>query len=207
MDASNDLLLRIEQLEAENRRLRERETDSLQTLHTLIRKLPAAAAAVGRGCVVLRANAPFVRAGGYRTMQLDETTPALAGVALREVLPAELCSMVENTQASGEDLEREDVLWHGVPYTFSVYNIRRGELTILLLRNLAAADIRVEELTARLQEAADRNIRMTQQIAFLLGEEVSESAKSIGSVIRALRATTLTPNPGDETTKEEYEKH
>lgn len=207
MDASNDLLLRIEQLEAENRRLRERETDSLQTLHTLIRKLPAAAVAVGRGCVVLRANAPFVRAGGYRTMQLDETTPALAGVALREVLPAELCSMVENTQASGEDLEREDVLWHGVPYTFSVYNIRRGELTILLLRNLAAADIRVEELTARLQEAADRNIRMTQQIAFLLGEEVSESAKSIGSVIRALRATTLTPNPGDETTKEEYEKH
>lgn len=207
MDASNDLLLRIEQLEAENRRLRERETDSLQTLHTLIRKLPAAAAAVGRGCVVLRANAPFVRAGGYRTMQLDETTPALAGVALREVLPVELCAMVENTQASGEDLEREDVLWHGVPYTFSVYNIRRGELTILLLRNLAAADIRVEELTARLQEAADRNIRMTQQIAFLLGEEVSESAKSIGSVIRALRATTLTPNPGEETTKEEYEKH
>ena len=63
MDASNDLLLRIEQLEAENRRLREREADSLQTLHTLIRKLPAAAVALGAGSVVLRANEPFVRAG------------------------------------------------------------------------------------------------------------------------------------------------
>lgn len=199
MDASNDLLLRIEQLEAENRRLREREADSLQTLHTLIRKLPAAAVAIGTGSVVLRANEPFVRAGGFRTMQMAETTPALTGAALREVLPEELCTRAENTQATGEDIEREDVLWNGAPYTFSVYNIRRGDLTILLLRSLAAADIRVEELTARLQEAADRNIRMTQQIAFLLGEEVSESAKSIGSVIRALRATAEVPSPTHET--------
>lgn len=205
MEASHDLLLRIEQLEAENRRLRERETDIQQTLHTLIRKLPAAAVALGPGNHILRANEPFIRAGGYQTMQRAEATPALAGVALREVLSGELCDMVEQTQATGEDLEREDLLWHGAPYTFSVYNIRRGKLTILLLRNLAAADIRVEELTARLQEAADRNIRMTQQIAFLLGEEVSESTKSIGSVIRALRATPLAPNP-EATPAEEYEK-
>lgn len=187
MPHENELLARIEQLEAENRRLRERENDSTRTLHTLIRKLPAASAAVGQGMDILLANELFIRLGGYRAAQWAESAPSLAGVPLGDILPPEICSVAEATHTSGEDTEREDIVWAGTPYTLSVYNIRRGELTIVLLRNLAAPDIRVEEITARLQQAADRNIRMIQQIAFLLGEEVSENAKTIGSVIRALQ--------------------
>lgn len=187
--SEEELLGRIEQLEAENRRLRERERDSIQTLQTLVRKLPAASAAVGPGMNILLANAPFIRLGGYRAAQLAENAPALAGVPLHDILPQEVCTVAEAVHTTGEDTEREDIALGGKPYTLSVYSIRRSELTIVLLRNLADPDIQVEELTARLQQTADRNIRMIQQIAFLLGEEVSESAKTIGSVIRALQAT------------------
>lgn len=186
--SQEELLGRIEQLEAENRRLRERERDSIQTLQTLVRKLPAASAAVGPGMNILLANAPFIRLGGYRAAQLAENAPALAGVPLHDILPREVCTVAEAVHTTGEDTERQDISLNGVPYTLSVYSIRRSELTIVLLRNLADPDIQVEELTARLQQTADRNIRMIQQIAFLLGEEVSESAKTIGSVIRALQA-------------------
>lgn len=187
--SQEELLGRIEQLEAENRRLRERERDSIQTLQTLVRKLPAASAAVGPGMNILLANAPFIRLGGYPAAQLAENAPALAGVPLHDILPQEVCTVAEAVHTTGEDTERQDISLNGVPYTLSVYCIRRNELTIVLLRNLADSDIQVEELTARLQQTADRNIRMIQQIAFLLGEEVSESAKTIGSVIRALQAT------------------
>ncbi|HJE89106.1 hypothetical protein [Rikenella microfusus] len=187
MASQEELLGHIERLEAENRRLREREKDSIETLHTLVRKLPSPSAAIGAGAGILLANEPFVRAGGYKAAQRAENAPSLAGVPLRDILPNELCALAETVHASGEDTEREDIVWNGTPYTFSAYNIRRGELTIVLLRNLADPDIRVEELTARLQQTADRSIRMIQQVAFLLGEEVSENAKSIGSVIRALK--------------------
>lgn len=192
--SQEELLGRIEQLEAENRRLRERERDSIQTLQTLVRKLPAASAAVGPGMNILLANAPFIRLGGYRAAQLAENAPALAGVPLHDILPREVCTVAEAVHTTGEDTERQDISLNGVPYTLSVYSIRRSELTIVLLRNLADPDIQVEELTARLQQTADRNIRMIQQIAFLLGEEVSESAKTIGSVIRALQ----TPQKNEE---------
>lgn len=188
MPHEKELLARIEQLEAENRRLRERENDSTQTLHTLIRKLPAASAAIGPGMEILLANPPFVALAGFRGGQLAENTPALTGVPLGDILPSGLCAAVEAAHRSGEDTDREDIALNGETYTLSIYSIRRGELTIVLLRNLAEPDVQVEELTARLQQTADRNIRMIQQIAFLLGEEVSESAKAIGSVIRALHA-------------------
>lgn len=194
MPHEKELLARIEQLEAENRRLRERENDSVQTLHTLIRKLPAASAAVGPGMDILLANPPFIALGGFRGGQLAENAPALTGVPLGDILPPELCAAVEATHRSGEDTNREDIVLNGETYTLSIYSIRRGELTIVLLRNLADPDVQVEELTARLQQTADRNIRMIQQIAFLLGEEVSESAKAIGSVIRALHAKPTSPN-------------
>lgn len=189
MPNEKELLARIEQLEAENRRLRERERDSTQTLQTLVRKLPAASAAVGPGMKILLANTSFIRLGGYRAAQLAENAPALAGISLYDLLPQKVCTVAEAAHTSGEDTEREDITLEGMPYTLSVFSIRRGELTIVLLRRLADPDVRVEELTARLQQTADRNIRMIQQIAFLLGEEVSESAKTIGSVIRALQAT------------------
>lgn len=195
MMSYEELLGRIERLEAENRRLRERETDSIRTLHTLIRKLPAPSAAVGPGMNILLANAALIRLGGYRAAQLAESAPVLDGVPLNAILPQEICTVAETVHTSGDDTEREDIVLGGVPYTLSVYSIRRGELSIVLLRNLADPDIQVEELTARLQQTADRNIRMIQQIAFLLGEEVSESAKTIGSVIRALQGSGKKDDP------------
>lgn len=194
MPHEKELLARIEQLEVENRRLRERENDSTQTLHTLIRKLPAASAAIGPGLNILLANPPFIALGGYRGSQLAESAPALTGTPLEEILPPELCAAAESAHIAGEDTEREDVVLNGETYVLSAYSIRRGELTIILLRCMADRHVRVEELAARLQQTADRNIRMIQQIAFLLGEEVSESAKSIDSVIRALR----TASPGSQ---------
>lgn len=188
MNREEELLGRIEQLEAENRRLRERENDTVETLYALIRKFPAPALAIGDGTDILVANAPFVRLGGYRTAQLAEQTPALAGVPLDEVLPADMCALAGAAHVSGEDTEREDLTWNGGWCTFSAYNIRRGRLTILLLRTLADPEVRVEELTERLRQATDRSIRMIQQVAFLLGEEVSENAKTIGTVIRALNS-------------------
>ena len=188
MDREAELLERIERLEAENRRLRERENDSVSALHSLIRKLPAPAVAVGEGSEILVANEPFLREGGYRTRRLADEAPALAGVAVGAVLPEELCVLVEAAHGAGEDTERFDTLWNGELYTFSAFHIRRGRLTIVLLRPLAAAEIPVDELTERLQQEADRNVPMIQQIAFLLGAEASESAKTIGSVIRALKA-------------------
>lgn len=188
MTKEEKLLEQIEQLEAENRRLRERENDSAKTLGALIRKFPSPVLALGEGMEVLSANEAFVREGGYRVARRAERAPGLTGVAIDEVLPSEMCVLARAAHLAGEDTEREDMIWNGTLYAFSACHIRRGQLTIVLLRPLGGAEIPVGELTDRLQQAVDRNMRMIQQIAFLLGEEVSENAKTIGSVIRALRA-------------------
>lgn len=102
---------------------------------------------------ILLANPPFIRLGSYRAQQLAEDSPSLAGVPLQQILPQPICAMTETAHTSGEDTEREGITLEGVPYTLSVFSIRRGELTLLLLRSLAEADIRIE-LTARLQQTA-----------------------------------------------------
>lgn len=188
-ETKDELLTRIEQLEVENRRLRERENDSTQTLHTLIRKFPSASVAVGSEMEIVQANEQFIRMAGYRGAQAAESIPTLEGVPLDYMLPDEICAAIESAHYMGEQIEHKDIIIENVPHTLSIYSIRRGELTIVLFRDLSNPDVRAEELAARLQQTADRNIRMTQQIALLLGEEVSENTKAIGSVIRALRMT------------------
>ncbi|MEG2035636.1 MAG: hypothetical protein RR005_04785, partial [Mucinivorans sp.] len=77
-------------------------------------------------------------------------------------------------------------------YNISVYNIRRGELTVALVSNLSNPTVCVTETVARLQQTIDRNMSMTQQIASLLGEQVSQNAKEMGDVIRMITVNPTT---------------
>lgn len=178
---------RIEYLEAENRRLRLREKQSSKMLKMLIAKLPMAAVALGPEMRVVYANQPFVALTDHQGRQLAEQVPALEDADLRTLVSAEMMMAAEATHNTGREIEGSDITIEGRPYVLSSFSVAPRELTLLLLRPMYDPTMRSEEMARRLDQTVDRNMKMIQQIAFLLGEEASESAKSIGSVIRMLQ--------------------
>lgn len=181
---------RLQILEAENRRLREREADAETTIRTLIEKLPTAAVALDATMRVLYANGAFVELLDYDARQMIDLLPNMQGIELRNIVSEPVYELIEGVHSSGQDAPRHLIR---VPaegeYSISVFNIRRSELTIALVYNLNNPEIRTTEIVSRLTATIDRNMRMIQNIAFLLGEEVSENAKEIGAVIKTLQST------------------
>lgn len=181
---------RLQILEAENRRLREREADAETTIRTLIEKLPTAAVALDATMRVLYANGAFVELLDYDARQMIDLLPNMQGIELRNIVSEPVYELIEGVHSSGQDASRHLIR---VPaegeYSISVFNIRRSELTIALVYNLNNPEIRTTEIVSRLTATIDRNMRMIQNIAFLLGEEVSENAKEIGAVIKTLQST------------------
>lgn len=182
---SEELLTQIERLEAENRRLREREKNQINLLTTLIEKLPIATIAVTGDMLTYACNPLLLELGGARAQLMAEEHPSHSEIPVREILPGSVCELIETVHRYGSDLEQEIEL-NSKAYYLRVFSIRRTQMTLALLRNLSHPQVKQEELIARLNKTIDRNLSMIQQVAFLLGEEVSENTKVIHSVIRLL---------------------
>lgn len=188
MDNSEKLLERIAALEAENRRLREREIDADTTLRILIQKLPTPAVALDAHLRLLYANSSFVELLDYDsrmevTLQSDDS-----GAELRNIVSGQVYELIEGVHRTGEDKLRAQMSVAGDgDYSISVFSIRRGELTIALVYNMNNPVVRTTEVVSQLTATIDRNMRMIQNIAFMLGEEVSENAKELGAVIKTLQ--------------------
>lgn len=178
---------KIEYLEAENRRLRLREKQSGKMLKLLISKLPMASAILGPDLMVIHANDSFIKIMGHHAVQLSEHIPALEGAALRTLVTPELLTAAESTHNTGRDIERKDIQIDNQSYVLSSFSVAARELTMLLLRPMSNPEACSEEMVLRLNQTVDRNMKMIQQVAFLLGEEASENAKVIGSVIKLLQ--------------------
>lgn len=178
---------RIAILEAENRRLREREMDIEITLKTLIHKLPTPAVALDANLKLLYANSTFVELLDYESRMAVDLAPNMQGAELCNIVSTPVYELIEGTHRSGEDSLRSQMNLADGDYSISVFSIRRSELTIALVFNMNNPVVRTTEVVSRLTATIDRNMRMIQNIAFLLGEEVSENAKELGAVIKTLQ--------------------
>lgn len=178
---------RIETLEAENRRLREREIDTETTLRILIQKLPTPAVALDANLRLLYANESFLDLLDYRSRSIIGHVPQMQGVELSRIVSQPVFELIMGTHTSGEDKLRAEIELPDGDYSISVFSIRRGELTIALIFNMNNPRVRTTEIVSRLTLTIDRNMRMIQNIAFLLGEEVSENAKELSAVIKELQ--------------------
>lgn len=187
MDNTSQLLERISTLEAENRRLREREVDAETTLRTLIQKLPTPAAALDANLRLLYANSALIELLDYENRLEISSLHDVRGAELRNIVSRPMYEMIEGTHRTGEDKLRTHMSVRGSDYLVSAFSIRRGELTIVLIYNMNNPVVRTTEIIAQLTSTIDRNMRMIQNIAFLLGEEVSENAKELGAVIKTLQ--------------------
>ncbi|CDN31053.1 hypothetical protein BN938_0954 [Mucinivorans hirudinis] len=188
MEKNNELLQeRISLLEAENRRLREREADTELTLGILITKLPTPTVLLDKNLSLLYANGSFIELLNYESKLLIEAMPTPRGVELKNIVSEPVYEFVEGVHHSGEDRVRVQMSVPGGDYSLSVFSIRRGELTLLMVNCLNNPTARTTEIVAQLTATIDRNMAMIQNIAFLLGEEVSENARELGAVIKALQ--------------------
>lgn len=185
-----ELQEKIKYLQAEVKHLREREDDTKNVLRTIIQKLPVAAVVVDTDINVLYANKYFIELLDWQSKALLESQIMDAKnsvVKLRDIVADPVFKIVQGTHLSGDDSHRADFHLPDGDFNISVYSIRRGDLTIALVRNMNNPEVRTAEVVARLQQTIDRNMSMIQNVASLLGEEVSHNASELNSIIKTIQ--------------------
>ncbi len=178
---ANEDLSEIEKsLKIENQKIK-LEVD---TISGLMQNLPSAAVIVDEKLTVIQSNPSFIKILGGEAELINEVIPGLAGADLRSLLPHNLYNLFSYVLETGENVVGKDVNYgESGLLNISIYSLKNKKIAGGVFRDMTLAEVRQEEIVNRVTEVVDQNLKMVQNIAFLLGEGASTTEKMLNSIV------------------------
>lgn len=154
-----------------------------ETTSALLKNLPSAAVIVDDKLKVVESNESFVKVLGEDAQLINEVVPGLAGADLKTLLPYQIYNLFSFVLENDEHVIGKDVPYGDGLLNVSIYSLKPNKVVGGVFRDMYVAEVRQEEIINRVTEVIDENLKMVQNIAFLLGEGASNTEKMLNSII------------------------
>jgi len=158
-----------------------------QTANGIMKSTPSGAVIVNKELLIIDCNEPFARIMGEETEKLYADKPGLEGADLTKIAPfaSHFRSVIE---LNGPDQVQCDIREGKKIYHIKVFAIEKGETAAGIVDDITEPRVRIDKTVERAQEVIKKNAAVTQQIAFLLGENAAESEAILNSIIESYTA-------------------
>jgi iron only hydrogenase large subunit-like protein len=162
----------------------------VDTISGLMQNLPSAAVIVDEKLNVIQSNPSFIKILGEEAELINEVIPGLAGADLKTLLPHNIYNLFSYVLETGENVIGKDVNYgeEGL-LNISIYSLKNKKIAGGVFRDMTLAEVRQEEIVNRVTDVVDQNLKMVQNIAFLLGEGASTTEKMLNSIIETYQKT------------------
>lgn len=167
------------ELRAENQKIKL----ASETTSALLKNLPSAAVIVDEKLRVVESNESFVKVLGEDAQLINEVVPGLVGADLKTLLPYQIYNLFTYVLENDENVIGKDVAYGDGLFNVSLYSLKPNKIVGGVFRDMYVAEVRQEEVINRVTEVIDENLKMVQNIAFLLGEGASNTEKMLNSII------------------------
>ena len=180
LKTQQDKLIETEkELRAENQKIKL----ASETTSALLKNLPSAAVIVDDKLRVVESNESFVKVLGEDAQLINEVVPGLVGADLKTLLPYPIYNLFNYVLENDENVIGKDVIYGDGLLNVSLYSLKPNKIVGGVFRDMYVAEVRQEEIINRVTEVIDENLKIVQNIAFLLGEGASNTEKMLNSII------------------------
>jgi Fe-S-cluster-containing hydrogenase component 2 len=171
------------ELQTENQKLKL----AIETTSALLKNLPSAAVIVDEKLKVIESNQSFIKVLGEDAELINEVIPGLAGADLKTLLPFNIYNLFTYVLENDENIVGRDVPYGDGLLNVSIYSLKPKKIVGAVFRDMYVAEVRQEEIINRVNEVVDENLKMVQNIAFLLGEGASNTERMLNSIIETYK--------------------
>lgn len=147
----------------------------------LLEKMPYGVVMVDDKLRVVDSNRLFATLLGSETTEAFEASPGLENADIRKI--ASFHKIFSTALNTGEDKTEYDIREGDQYFHVSVVTILKYKLVCGILQNMKDDRTRREIATDRVQQVINQNMKVVQQIAFLLGENAAFTETMLNSVI------------------------
>ncbi len=153
----------------------------------MVHKIRAGIVIVDSEFKVIDSNEGFAKLFGQELEELYETIPGLQGADLQELIPEVVFKMFASLMASGENMLERDLKIQNKLLHISAITIYKNRVVGALIRDMSAPSLVREEIISRTQRVNKKNLETVQKIAFLLGENASQTEELLNSIIQSYK--------------------
>jgi len=153
----------------------------------MMHKIRAGIIIVDNELKVIDSNEAFAKIFGTEIEELYETIPGLHGADLKELVPEVIYKMLSTALQSGENMIERDLKIQNKLIHVSVISIYKQRVVGALLRDMSAPALVREEIISRAQRVNRKNLETVQKIAFLLGDNASQTEEMLNSIIESYK--------------------
>ena len=149
----------------------------------LLKKLPQGIVIVNEDLKIVDANEKFADILGDEVKMIFDANPGLYGADITKLVPFH--RFFSSVLSTGVDVIEQDIRDGDNYYGLSVFSVNDHSLVCGILQNLHAPEVRKDLVLKRTQDVIMENMKVVQQIAFLLGENASYTEAMLNSIVES----------------------
>lgn len=149
----------------------------------LLKKMPQGVVIVDANLRIVQANKKFATTLGGDLEELYDLKPGLSGVDITKALS--FYNYFSNVLDTCKDLVEQDIREDDNYYRLSIFSVQDHQQVCGIIENMHAPEVRKDIVLTRTQEVIKQNMKIVQQIAFLLGENASYTESMLNSIIES----------------------
>lgn len=174
---------RIKELEQENIALRKQNLAIESVFGEVMEKISYPLVLTRKEGAIQHYNYDFVDILDFNARDKAKDINGFKSTPLKELVSENVYEAIREV-AYSDSKETKIVNLNGLSYMLNVYEIKGGDYYLISLRSLLDNQLSKEELYARLQEVIKRNMKMVQNIGFVMGEETASLTSILNSIIK-----------------------
>ncbi len=149
----------------------------------LLNHMPSGVVLVNRQLRILEANWPLASMLGQAVELSYDQTPGLRGLSAGDLIPFH--SLLADVLETGARMQEEEVDLGSRLLRVSCFSVQPKQVVCAIVRNMYDGDVRSDEVVRRTEALIRENLSTVQKIAYLLGENASNTEMELQGILRA----------------------
>ncbi len=151
--------------------------------NALIKAMPAGVVIADAGLRIIECNRRFASIFGSDMEMVFDASPGMEGAQLSKIVPFH--KVFRNVLVTGEDWVDHDIAYRDHQLNISVFSIEKGQVIGAVIQDIRVPHVRRDQVVKRVEEVIRLNLETVQKIAYLLGENASETELRLNNVLEA----------------------
>jgi len=163
---------------------------------TLIRTMPSGVVIVDDKLKIIECNRKFAELLGEEILRLYDDMNGLGKAMLGKILP--FANIFKQVLNSGEKVIEKDIKFEKTILHITVFTIEPHRLVGGFIQDITVPAVQKQQIIDKAKEVIEKNLSTVQQIAYLLGENASESEVILNSIVGSFGAEPVESGGKDE---------
>ncbi|MFA8342657.1 MAG: [Fe-Fe] hydrogenase large subunit C-terminal domain-containing protein [Rhodothermaceae bacterium] len=151
--------------------------------NALLKTMPSGVVIVDEELKIVECNENFANILGEDTEMIFEGVPGLKGASLDKIIP--FANHFETVLKTGNDLLNKDIKINNSIIHGSIFTIEKHRIIGGIFQDITAPAMYKNNVMTKTKKVIEKNLETVQKIAYLLGENASETEIMLDSIIHS----------------------